>query len=75
MHVLLDVRGQIEVDDVLHVGDVQPAGGDGRGNQDRVLAVPEEAQGILSLALSPVAVNRSDRKPFPVEKLVQLIGS
>ena len=41
MHVFLHVTGHVEVDDVLHVRDVEPSGRHGRGHDDRGLAALE----------------------------------
>ena len=38
VYVLLDVPGHVEVDDVLHVGDIQAAGSHGGGDYDWSLA-------------------------------------
>ena len=38
VYILLNVPGHVEVDDVLHVGDVQAAGSHGGGDYDGRLA-------------------------------------
>jgi hypothetical protein len=46
------VLRHIIVDDVAHVGDVQPARGDVGGDEHLEAALPKALQGLLALALS-----------------------
>lgn len=73
--VLLHVRGQVEVDDVLHVRDVETASGDRRRHQDGSLARAEALEGVLSLALAAIAVNRGHGVPLAVQILFEGVGA
>ena len=64
VHVLVDVGGQVEVDDELDVGDVEAAGGDGGRDQDGLAARAEAAEGVLALRLALVAVDADGRVVF-----------
>lgn len=56
MDVLLDVRGQVEVDHVLHVRYVETASRHRRGDQNGRRAAPEIAQRLFALPLGAIAV-------------------
>ena len=55
--VVLDRLGQVVVDDVAHVADVESAGGDGGGDEDGLVAALEVPERRLPLTLIPVAVD------------------
>lgn len=91
MDVLLHVARHVEVDDVLHVGDVEATGGDGRGYDDRGLATLEPSggmrgrergegacvspEGLLPLSLGAVSMDAGDGEALAVEELVQRVGA
>ena len=90
MHILLHVAGHVEVDHMLHVGDVKASSGHCCGNDDRgltALEAPErwpldnlhesilEPQSLLSLTLSPVSMDGGDREALAMKELVQRVGS
>jgi hypothetical protein len=56
VHVLVNVRRQVKVDDVRDVGDVETTRSNRRGDQDGCLARAELLQRILALALRPVGL-------------------
>jgi hypothetical protein len=78
MSVLLDTtmihRGQIIVDDVHDVADVNATSGHTSGNKNRGIAGSESAHGVLSLDLSAVTVNRDHWELDIIEKVVQVVG-
>ena len=57
MHEVFGVLGQIVVDDVCHVGDVDTAGSDVGGNEDAMAALREAAKSGVPLRLGAVAMN------------------
>ncbi len=73
--VLFDVGRQVKVDDVLDVRNVETAGSNGRGDEDRAPAGAEHAQGVLALALGAVAVDGSHRVAVVVQERLERVGS
>eukprot|EP00951_Prasinocladus_malaysianus_P046897 scaffold648042_cov31-Prasinocladus_malaysianus.AAC.1 len=71
MHVVVDVAGQVEVDDVCHVGDVEAAGSHVGGHQHGGPARAEAAQGHLALLLGAVAVDAGGREAVPAQEVLQ----
>ena len=53
MHILVHVIRHVIVDDMGHVGDVQPSSGHGSCHQDWLVAGAEVKQGFLPLSLKP----------------------
>ena len=53
MHVLVHVIRHVIVDDMGHIGDVQPSGSHGSCHQDWLVASAEVEQGFLPLSLKP----------------------
>ena len=74
MDVIVDVTGEIIVDNVGDIGDVQATSGDSGGNHDRGLTGPEGVQGMLTLPLGAVTVNRGGRHAVTVKEVAQHIG-
>lgn len=74
MDVVVNVGGKIIVDDVRDVGNIQTTSRNSRGNQDRADTVSELAQGLLTLALGAVAVNRVGTHVLVDEEVRQGIG-
>lgn len=75
MNVFIDIAGQIKVDDVSDIGDIETTGGDSGSNQDRVFPGSESVQCFLTLPLGPVSVDRSRFVLSVVEELIQVIGA
>ncbi len=73
MDVLLDVGRQVEVDDVLDVRDVETAGGNGRGDEDRGPSTAELPQGLLALTLRAVTVDGSNRVVFGSQERLERV--
>ena len=72
--VFLDV-GQLVVDHVRQLVDVQTAGGDIGGDQDAYLVGLEVSQGLGAGVLALVAVNRGGRQAVLVQVLGQAVGT
>lgn len=75
MHVLLNVGGQVKVDHVLHMGNVQPTGRHCSGHQNGRVPGPELLQSVLALALAAIAMNGGHRIPFLVQEVLQRVGA
>ena len=75
MDILLHVSGQVKVDDVLDVGDVETSSRYSSGHDDRSLASLEPAESLFSLSLTPVTMNAGDWEPLAVEEVVQLVSA
>ena len=69
VHVVVNVRRQVVVHDVGHVGDVETTSGHGGGDQNRVAAGAEHLKGTLALALGAVAVDRRGREALLDEEI------
>ncbi len=74
MDVVLGDHRQLEVDDVRKRLDVEPAGGDFGGHQDREATGLEIGQGPNALRLALVAVDRRGGDPVLVELLREAVG-
>jgi hypothetical protein len=72
--VVLDVLGNVEVDDVLDARDVDAASRDIRGHQDAMLACPERVQRADALVLRLIRVNARHGMTLAVEHGVQPLG-
>ena len=75
MHVLVDVGGQVEVDDELDVGDVETARRHRRGDQDGPAGAAEGAQRLLALRLALVAVYADGRIVLVLQVALELVGA
>ena len=58
--ILLNVVGNVKVDHMLHVRDVQPTGRHCRGNQEWGAACLEAVQGSLTVTLCAVTMDTGD---------------
>lgn len=58
VNVVVNVGGEIVVDDVGDVGDIKTTGGNSSSHHDGAATVAEELQGTLTLALGAVSVDR-----------------
>ena len=65
----------VVVDDVAHVGDVQPARGDVGGDEHFEAAVAEAAQGLLALALGAVRVEDRHGVIVPLQHVRDPVGA
>ena len=74
MHVLVDGLGQVVVDDVLDVVDVETARGHRRRHDDLALGGAEVAERLLALALQPIAVYGRGRVALLGEEEGQHVG-
>ena len=75
MHILFNITGQVKVDDVLYVGDVQTSSSHGGSHQHWGLATTECAQRLLALLLATVAMDTGHRVALGVEEVIQGIGT
>jgi DNA helicase II / ATP-dependent DNA helicase PcrA len=69
VHVILRVEGHIEIDDVADLRHIDAASGDVRGDENVVTAVTEAFQGILTLALGAIRMERGDGVPMAGKEL------
>jgi hypothetical protein len=62
VNVIIDVGGEIVVDDVGDVGNVKPPSCDSSGDEDWATTVSEHLEGTLTLTLSTITVNGGCRE-------------
>jgi hypothetical protein len=72
--IVVDVGGEIVVDDVLDVGDIETTGCDSGGNEDGATSRAEHLEGTLTLALGAVTVNRGGGEALVDEEVGERIG-
>ncbi len=75
MHVDVGRARHVVVDDVRHGRDVQPAGGDVGGDEDRHAAALEAEHHAVARALGHVAVQRLNVEAAVLHLLVELVGA
>lgn len=79
MGVLLDTAkvgfGKIEVDHVHHVLDVESTGRDSSSDKDAYGTDAERANGVFTLALGAIRVDRGGGHTNVVEVVVELVGA
>ena len=56
VHIFVHVVGHVIVDDMSHVGDIQPPGSHSSCHQDRLIASAEVEQSFFPLSLKPVCI-------------------
>ena len=66
---------KIEVDDVHHILDVETAGGDSSSDEDTNGTDAERTNGILTLALGAIRVDRRGGHANVVQVVVELVGA
>ena len=71
MNVVVDIGGEIVVDDVGDVGDIQTTSSNSGSNHDGATAATEVVEGTLTLTLSAVTVDSSGRIVLVDEELGQ----
>ena len=64
MDILLNVTGDVKVDDVFDVRNVQTSGSNCRGNQEWSAACLEIVQRSFPIGLATVTMDTSDRVPL-----------
>ena len=74
MHVVLGILGQVVIDDVADVGNVQPARGDIGRDERRQLAVVELAQHPHALSLRHVAGHGRGRDAIRPQQALEALG-
>ena len=74
MNIVVDIAGEVVVDNVGDVGDIQTTSGNGGGDHDGGLAGPESVESVFSLALSAITVDRSGRQVVAVKEVTEHIS-
>ncbi|GKT40846.1 uncharacterized protein ColSpa_01026 [Colletotrichum spaethianum] len=72
--VVVNVGGQVVVDDMGNVGDIETTSGNSGGNQNGAATVAEELQSALTLTLSAVTVNRGGGEVLVDQEVGQRVG-
>ena len=75
MHILVGGFGNVEVDDMADALDIQAARGNIRGHKHVISALAEPFQGLLTLALGAIPVNRLDLESGFVQRPGHKIGA
>ena len=75
MDVIVRIVGNVVVDDMRNVPDVDAAGSDVRGNQNLIMIPPEPFQCLLTLALRPARVDASYLVTLLLEHAVEPVGA
>ena len=73
MHVFLNVTGDVEIDDVLDVRDVEATCSYCRGNQQRGVTSLETVQRSFTIGLASVTMDTSNRVTLGRIKMVKSI--
>lgn len=74
MNVVINVGGEIVVDNVGDVGNIQTTGSNSSGNQDRALAIAEKLEGTLTLTLGTITVNRGGGEVLVDQEIRKGVG-
>ena len=74
MDVVVDVAGQVVVDDVGDIGNIETTGGDGGRDEDGRAAGAEGVERHLTLALGAVTVDGGGGHPVRQEEVAETIG-
>jgi hypothetical protein len=74
VNVVIDVGGEIVVDNVLDVGDIETTGCDSSGNEDGATSRAEHLESTFTLALGTVTVNRGSREALVDEEVGERVG-
>ena len=72
--VVVDVRREVEADDVLDVRGVEPSRGDGGSDHDWGSTVLEGLDRVLALSLGAIAVDGGSGDPVLLEELLEHVG-
>mmetsp|Transcript_45102 Transcript_45102/g.78750 ORF Transcript_45102/g.78750 Transcript_45102/m.78750 type:complete len:324 (-) Transcript_45102:1100-2071(-) len=75
VHVVVNVGGQVEVDHLCDIGNIQTSGRHIGGYEDGGAAGLKPLQGVLTLALGLVAVDGGSREVVSHEHLLQVVGT
>mmetsp|Transcript_45128 Transcript_45128/g.118390 ORF Transcript_45128/g.118390 Transcript_45128/m.118390 type:complete len:308 (+) Transcript_45128:198-1121(+) len=73
MHVVLNLLGHVEVDDVLNLGKVEALGGNVGADEHVLLAFAEHVDCVLALCLVLTAVDRDGRDALEHQVLVDIV--
>lgn len=75
MDVIVDVSGEVVVDNVGNVGDIKTSGSDGSGNENGGSTVSEHLESSLSVSLRSVTVNGGGREVFALEDITEVVST
>src|SRR5262245_14008974 len=75
MDVIVRIVGNVVVDNMRNVPDVDAAGSDVRGDQNLIMIPPEPFQCLLALALRPARVDASYLVTLFLEHAVEPVGA
>lgn len=73
--VIVNVGGEIVVNNVGNVGDIQASSSDGSGDQNRGSSVSEHFQSSLSVSLRSVSVNGGGGEVLALQNITEVIGT
>lgn len=73
VHIIVNISGEIVVDDMCDMGDVQPAGSNISGHQDGCAATTEGFQRRFTLILRPISVDGCGREVVVPEITLQAV--
>mmetsp|Transcript_23476 Transcript_23476/g.65168 ORF Transcript_23476/g.65168 Transcript_23476/m.65168 type:complete len:498 (-) Transcript_23476:1400-2893(-) len=74
VHVVVNVGGQIEIDHLGNIGDVQPTTGNIGCGHHRSVSTLEAAKGIFSFALRLVPMNGAGRETVIAQTVLEIIA-
>jgi len=72
--IVVNVRGEVVVDDVRDIGDIKATSGNCSGNQDRAASIAEELESPLTLSLSAITVDRRGREILVDQEVRERVG-
>lgn len=74
MNVIVNVGGEIVVDDVGDVGNIETTSGNSSGDKDGAATIPEELESSLTLTLGSVAMNGGGREVLLDQEIRERVG-
>ena len=74
MHIVFGIGGQVVVDDMSHIADIDTAGGQVGCHQNSDFASAKRIQSSLAIGLRLVAMNRCRFDALLTQLLLDLIG-
>jgi hypothetical protein len=74
VHIVINVRGKVEVDNVLDVSHIKTARSDISGHEDTASAILEGVQSRLTLALGAITVDGSSGDTLVVQELLEVVS-
>ena len=74
MDVVVDAIGEVEVNNIGHVGDVEAAAGDVCRHHDRSVAALEGPEGVFTLSLGLVTVDGAGGEPLGAQDVLDVVA-